>query len=370
LRIAIFAPYDLARDGGVTNQIRSQARALRRLGHEVLVYGPASAPLSPGEVALCRSFSLSLGGTESGMALDPVGVWRVARLLRRQRFDIVHVHEPLTPLVPWAALDFATAPLVGTFHVYREHGHRLYSLSRLALRALVDRLAYRIAVSEAARRTVSQYFPGPYDIVPNGIDLDEFTAPRERPRVFEVPGRSVLYVGRLEPRKGVEALVSAIATVQRVLPDVRLLIVGDGPERGRLTRLAADCRAEVTFLGRVANDALPGYFQAADVVCSPALGGESFGIVLLEAMACGRPVVASRIDGYVGLMGDADCGALVPPGDAGALAHALERLLVNEDLRRALGARGAAAARAYDSSAIAARLDAIYRRLQRPQVAS
>jgi phosphatidylinositol alpha-mannosyltransferase len=332
------------------------------------VYGPASAPLPAGEVAVCRSFSLSLSGTESGMALNPIGVWRVARLLRRRRFDVVHVHEPLTPLVPWSALDFATAPLVGTFHVYREHGHRLYSLGRLALRFLIERLNYRIAVSQAAQRTVSRYFPGPYEIVPNGIDLEEFTMPRPRPHALAGPGRSVLYVGRLEPRKGVDTLVRAIAEVQRAMPDVGLVIAGDGPERRHLTRLAGECRAAVTMLGRVANAELPAYFQAADVVCSPALGGESFGIVLLEAMACGRPIVASRIDGYVGLIGDVDCGRLVPPGDVEALAAALRTLLESDTLRRTLGACGAAAAAAYDSSAIARRLDTIYRRIQTPAV--
>jgi phosphatidylinositol alpha-mannosyltransferase len=365
LRIGIFAPYDLAREGGVTNQIRAQARALRTLGHEVVVYGPASGPLPDGEIALCRSFSLSLSGTESGMGLDPTSVWRVARLLRRERFDVLHVHEPLTPLVPWSVLDFAHAPLVGTFHVYREHGHRLYSLGRVALHSLIERLSYRIAVSEAARRTVAQYFPGQYEIVPNGIDLQEFTAPRERPPAFSRAHLHVLYVGRLEPRKGVDHLVRAMGRVQRTIPDARLIVAGDGPDRRRLTVLATDCHADVTFLGRVANEDLPAFFQASDVVCSPALGGESFGVVLLEAMACSRPIVATRIDGYVGLVGDVQCGPLVPPGDAEALALALRSLLQDETLRRTLGARGGAAARAYDSSAIAQRLDAIYQRLRR-----
>ena len=365
LRIAIFAPYDLARDGGVTNQIRSQSRALRGLGHEVLVYGPASAPLPHGEIAVCRSFSLALGGTESGMAFDPTSVWRVARLLRREHFDVLHVHEPLTPLVPWCVLDFAHAPLVGTFHVYREHGHRLYSIGRVALRSLIERLSHRIAVSEAARRTVARYFPGEYQIVPNGIDLEEFTAPRERPQTFSRDRRHVLYVGRLEPRKGVDHLVRAMGRVQRAIPDVRLIVAGDGPDRRQLMALAKECRTEVTFLGRVANDDLPAYFQASDVVCSPALGGESFGVVLLEAMACGTPIVASRIDGYVGLAGNVGCGPLVPPGDAEALEHALQSLLQDETLRRTLGARGAAAARAYDSPVIARHLDGIYQRLRR-----
>ena len=363
LRIALFAPYDLARDGGVTNQIRSQARALRTLGHEVRIYGPASSPLPQGEIALCHAVPLILSGTESGMSLDPASVWRVARLLRHERFDLLHVHEPLTPLVPWSALRFASVPVVGTFHVYREHGHRLYSLGRLVLRSLIEHIDFRIAVSEAAYRTVSRYFPGRYEVVPNGIDFDAFAAPRPRPAALATDRPHVLYVGRLERRKGVEYLVRAMAGVQRVVPRARLVVAGDGPDRRHLMAVARECGTDATFLGRVANADLPAFIQASDIVCSPALGGESFGIVLLEAMACGRPIVASRIDGYVGLAGDADCGLFAPPGDAGAIERACVSLLQNDELRRAMGARGAAAARAYDWPAIAERLVFIYREL-------
>jgi len=367
LRIGIFAPYDLARAGGVTNQIRSQARALRRLGHAVRVFGPASAPLEEGSVALCGSVSLTISGTASGLGLDPRSAGRVARLFREEPFDIVHVHEPLTPLVPWVAVRLARAPVVGTFHVHREGGHIFYPRARTLLAPLMRRLAHRIAVSEAARRTVADHFPGDYEIIPNGIEVDEFSARRPRPDAFE-PGRlHVLYVGRLEPRKGVDHLVHAMSAVQRQLPHARLVVVGDGPERERLRTLAGALGIDVIFAGRVDDATLPAYFQWSDVVASPALGGESFGIVLLEAMACGTPIVASRIEGYVGLAGAADCGPLVPPGDADAIAGALVPLLENEAYRRLVGARGAVAARQYDWSALASRLVVIYDRLHRQQ---
>jgi phosphatidylinositol alpha-mannosyltransferase len=364
LRIGIFAPYDLARAGGVTNQIRSQARALRALGHAVRVFGPASGPVPDNEVAICRSLSLTVSGTESGLGLDPTSAWRLARVFRTEPFDIVHVHEPLTPVMPWFALRLARAPVVGTFHVHREHGHVFYPRARLLLAPLMRRLAYRIAVSDAARRTVADHFPGDYDIVPNGIDVDEFRAPRPRPAALVTDRLHVLYVGRLEPRKGVDTLIRAMATVQRRLPQARLLVVGDGPDREALMALARKLAVDVAFAGRVDDDVLPAYFQGSEVVCSPALGGESFGIVLLEAMACGVPIVASRIEGYVGLAGPADCGPLVPPGDAPALAAALLPLLADATIRRAVGARGAAAARQYDWQGLAARLVAIYNRLQ------
>ena len=303
LRIGIFAPYDLARAGGVTNQIRSQARALRRLGHDVRVFGPASGPLEAGEVALCGSISLTISGTESGMGLDPTSAWRVARLFRREVFDIVHVHEPLTPILPWFVVRLARAPLVGTFHVHRENGHPFYPRARPLLAPLMRRFTYRIAVSEAARRTVADHFPGHYDVVPNGIDVEEFRAPRPRPVAIAPDHLHVLYVGRLEPRKGVDHLIRAMGSVQRRLPRARLLVVGDGPDRERVMTLARASGVDVIFAGRVDDSELPAYFQWSDVVASPALGGESFGIVLLEAMACGKPIVASRIEGYVGLAG-------------------------------------------------------------------
>src|SRR6185295_15326487 len=176
-----------------------------------------------------------------------------------------------------------------------------------------------------------------YQFVPNGIELERFRAAWPRPAGWLPDRRHVLYVGRLEPRKGVEHLIRAMAQLQRQAPDAMLAIVGDGSERARLTRLAHEIGARVQFAGRVTDEALPAYLQAADVVCSPALGGESFGIVLLEAMACAKPIVASRIEGYEALVGRNECAALVPPGDAGALATALAALLESADRRRLLG---------------------------------
>jgi len=361
LRLAIVAPYDLSVPGGVNTQIRGQARALRTLGHSVEVFGPASGPLVDGEHTLGRAVVISLGGTESGLGVDPRGFAAVGRLARGP-FDVIHVHEPLTPLVPWLVVGAARAPLVGTFHVHRESGHRLYAIWKGALGPLVRRLRARIAVSEAAKRTVSTHFPGDYEIVPNGIDVDDFRRPRPRPQAVSGGRRTVLCVGRLEQRKGVDTLIRAMALVRKTAPDVLLVIVGDGSERAALAALAGDT-GSVLFAGQVPDADLAAYVQAADVVCSPALSGESFGIVLLEAMACAKPLVASRIEGYEALVGSSGCARLVPPGDADALAGALSALLMSADDRRQLGQAGAAAARAYDWTVIGRRLDDIYRRV-------
>jgi phosphatidyl-myo-inositol alpha-mannosyltransferase len=360
LRIGLFAPYDLARAGGVANQIRGQARALRQRGHDVRVFGPASAPLDSAETALGGSFTVTFGGTESGIGLDPRGARRVARLFASHAFDVVHIHEPLVPVVPWFVLREAHEPIVATFHVHREGGHGWYRLARRWLAPLMERISCRIAVSEAARRTVAQYFPGPYRIVPNGIDVERFRSPRPRPAAFARDHLHVVYIGRLEPRKGVEHLIAAMARAQQVVADARLVIVGDGPQRARLHDAVRTFHVAAEFAGNVPDVDVPAYVQAADVICSPALGGESFGIVLLEAMASAKPVVASRIDGYAALVGPSRSGSLVPPADVEALADALIALLKDAALRQTLGWRGLAAARAYDWSSIAAQLEDVY----------
>ena len=365
MRIGLFAPYDLARSGGVGTHIRAQARALRARGHDVLVCGPASAPLPGGEIRLGGSTIVTFGGTESGIGLDPRSVSQVRRLFYSRSFDIAHVHEPMVPLVPWAVLLTAPCPIVATFHVHREAGHRWYPLARPILAPLMRRISHRIAVSESACRTVARHFPGTYDIVPNGIDVSAFEAPMPRPPGMPADRSHVLYVGRLEPRKGVDVLIRAMPIVRGQMANARLVIVGDGPDRNALTSLAHSVNADVHFVGRVDDPQLPAYMQASDIVYSPALGGESFGIVLLEAMACGTPVVASRIEGYVELLGDGDCAVLVPPRDPDALASALAALLADDGRRRALAARGAAKAREYDWPVVADRLERIYDSLAR-----
>jgi phosphatidylinositol alpha-mannosyltransferase len=360
MRIGICAPYDLGRDGGVNSHIRAQARALRDLGHDVRVFGASSAPPSTGEVVLSGCVSLVIGGTETGMSVDPRSWSRVGRLLRRERFDLIHMHEPLMPLVPWFVLRQSRAPVVATFHTHREQGHRWYGRYRWLLDPLMRRVHTRLAVSDAARRTVARDFPGDYQVVPNGIDVDRFRAPSPRPANMPSHRQFVLYVGRLEPRKGVDRLVRAMPLVQRHAPDARLAIVGEGPDRPALELAAREAGVDVLFTSRVPDAELPAYYRAADLVCSPALGDESFGIVLLEAMAAERPIVATRIDGYAEVLSGAGCARLVNVDDPQALAHEIVALLAAPDLRRSLGARGAAFVDAYDWSAIARRLEATY----------
>jgi phosphatidylinositol alpha-mannosyltransferase len=361
MKVALVAPYDLSAPGGVNAQIRGQAKALVRLGHEVQISGPASGPLAEGEHALGATMSVTIGGTESGLGVDPRAFTAVGRLLD-EGFDLIHVHEPLTPLVPWIVVARARVPVIGTFHVHREEGHRLYAMSGWMLRPLFDKLRARMVVSEAAKRTVAAHFPADYDLVPNGIDVETFRTQRRRPASLPADRPIVLFVGRLEGRKGVAGLIRAMARVRATMSDALLVIAGDGGDRGSLEQLGRDVDAPVRFAGRVADDDLAALLCAADVVCAPALGGESFGIVLLEAMAAGKPIVASAIEGYEALVGATNCARLVPPGDDAALAADIVTLLQSPGLRRQLGDAGAEAARRYDWSTIGAALEQIYLR--------
>jgi phosphatidylinositol alpha-mannosyltransferase len=363
LRIGICAPYDLSRAGGVNTVIRAQAGALRRLGHDVCVFGPASAPLSNGEISLGGCVSIVIGETETGFGVDPRSWWTARRLLRSRRFDVVHMHEPLMPLPPWFVLRQADAPVVAQFHTYREAGHRWYPKYRWIFDPLMKRVQVRLAASESAKRTVAAHFPGEYEIMPNAIDVARFARPSPRPDVMRANQRNILYVGRLEPRKGVDYLVRAVAAMGNRAPGVRLVIVGGGPDRDAVQSLAKDLGVAVAFAGRVSDADLPGYYQAADVVCSPALGDESFGLVLLEAMAAGRPIVASNIAGYAELVGPAGSARLADAGDSTSLAREICAVLTDSTLARTLGERGAKAAQQYDWNVVAKRLEEIYRGL-------
>src|SRR5215472_17470533 len=361
LRIGICASYDLGRAGGVNTHIRAQAAALRSFGHDVCVIGASSAPLPEGEVSLCGSVSLVIGHTETGFGIDPRSWWTVRRLLRDRQFDVLHMHEPLMPLPSWFVLWQAQAPVVATFHTYRERGHKWYPKYRWLFDPMMSRVTTRLAVSDAARRTVAAHFPGHYEVVPNAINVCRFAMPAAPPPLMSERRRYVVCVGRLEPRKGLDRLLQAMAIVRQQTPCAQLVVVGEGPDRMAIESQARELGVNVLFAGRVSDDELPGFYQAADVVCAPALGDESFGIVLLEAMAAGRPIVATDIAGYSELLAPAGCARLAAADDPTSLAREIRAVLDDSTLARTLGERGVVAAGKYDWSVVAGRLEEIYR---------
>jgi phosphatidyl-myo-inositol alpha-mannosyltransferase len=374
VKVALVSPYDLGVPGGVQSHVEQLAAELTRLGDTVTVLGPGSparhatpAPdrtdAHPTWLGLGRSHAIPFNGSLAPIALDPRVGRRVGRALRDIDPDVIHVHEPMVPAVGPAAVWSKAAPVVATFHAWSDRAGA-YRLARPVARRLLTHVAVRIAVSDAAASYHAGALgvpAGSFRVVPNGVDAARFGDAAPLASVHEPTRPTLLFVGRLEHRKGLEQLVRAFTLLRAERSDLRLLVVGDGPERARCEQLLpARLRADVRFLGRVAQDELPGCYAAADVYVSPALGGESFGIVLLEAMAAGTPVVASDIPGYRTVVTDGVDGRLVAPGDPRALAVAIGALLDAPALGRALATEGRRRAARADWSVVAATLRSSY----------
>ncbi len=333
MRVALVCPYAWDRFGGVQSHVRSLAAALRTRGHDVLVLAPHSAPDAPpppGVAYVGKAVPVPANGSVAALAFGPSVAAGARRVLVSFEPDVLHLHEPLIPSLSFLALRASDVPAVGTFHAAAEWSFG-YGVARGALAPMMRRLAVRTVVSDSARALVARYFPGDYVLTPNGIDTGAFED--ADPRSY-APGDTVVFFSRLERRKGLEVLVRALAALRD--DDLTLVIAGAGPEERRVKALAARLGVEAVWLGRIPEEDVAPLYRGAGVYCAPGLGGESFGIVLVEAMAAGTPVVCSDLPGFRAVASDA--AALVPPGDPQALADALVAVLEDEPRRRSLGA--------------------------------
>ena len=324
----MISPYSLSRPGGVQGQVLGLAHELRRLGVDVRVVGPCDGPPpEPGVVAVGPSVNWDSNGSVAPIATGKVVARRTIEALRSIDPDVVHLHEPAVPGPTITALIGFQGPMLGTFHIAGELAH---TYLRPALRGAMSRLRLRVAVSEAARDHAHAFYGGDYRVLWNGIDAQRF---REgEPWCSERP--AVLFVGRHEPRKGLGVLLEAWDGIDR---DAVLWVVGDGPQTGELRHRGV---AGVEWLGRLTDAELLGRLRGATAFCAPSTGGESFGIVLLEAMAAAVPVVASEISGYSHVARADREALLVPPEDPRALREALRRVLDDPDLRKRLVVAG------------------------------
>jgi phosphatidyl-myo-inositol alpha-mannosyltransferase len=285
----------------------------------------------------------------------------VKKALSDGNFDVVHLHEPLMPLLPYHFLRYSKSATVGTFHAAKDGGNRFYGYTTPFTRRWFRKLEGKIAVSPAAVSLVSRYFQGYFNIIPNGIDYEHFSAPAEPLPEFEDGKSNILFVGRPEKRKGLKYLLRAYMRVQAQFPDTRLIVVGAG-DFSRYERLMAPF-PNVVFRPNVPYGELPRYHRSATVFCCPNTGNESQGYVLLEALASGGAVVASNIEGFAGVMTHEEEGLLVKPKDPDALAAAIIRLLKDPKLRKQFGARGQALARHYSWDNVAHRVLSYYERI-------
>lgn len=357
MRIAIACPYAWDDPGGVQVHVRELAEHLLGRGHEILVVAPTRAPPAQPWVASVGS-PIDIPYNDSNAPIDPRPWSRraVRHVLATFGPEVIHAHQPTAPSTGlWATLE-ARAPVVGTFHSGATRA-RLYDLAAPVLRRAARRLAVRIAVSERAAAFERARIGGEYRVVPNGVDVQRFATadPAELG-----PGRKLLFVGRLDERKGFPVAVAAFAELAATRPDLHLVVVGDGPERTALAMLPTALRARVTMLGHVPNAELPPIHAACDLYLGPSTGGESFGIVVVEAMAAGLPVVASDTPGYDEVVTDATDGLLVPPRDVGALAGAAGRVLDDHALAARLAAAGRARAAGFDWSVVIEQIEACY----------
>ncbi len=365
MKIAMVSPYDFTWPGGVTAHVSQLARELGRSGHEVQVLAPHTPSRECQDadllVPLGRSVPLPSGGSIARVSLSWWLYPKVRELLKREQFDIVHLHEPMAPILPLCVLEFSNSVNVGTFHASYARQH-LYRFTSPITKRWQARLHGNIAVSPAARRYVNNTFPGDYEIIPNGIDFDHFSTKAAPYPKYQDGKLNILFVGRLEKRKGLRYLLEAYSKLKWENPNIRLIVVGPGnPDKESYRILSSHNLQDVEFVGRVSYDDLPRYYASADIFCSPATGAESFGIVLLEAMAAGKPVIASDIEGFRGVMTHGEQGLLVPKKDGDALADALSTLANDPELRLKLGAQGNKTAEDYRWEVVAGRVENYYK---------
>ncbi|MFC1897645.1 glycosyltransferase family 4 protein [Chloroflexota bacterium] len=346
MKIALVSPYDFVYPGGVNIHISSLERRFTRMGHDVKIIAPSSgnAPSFSGKfIRIGTPIPIPAGGTicrvTVSLRLGPI----IKSVLGREKFDIIHLHEPFMPMLCSAVLRFSNAANVATFHAFDgKPGYKFgRPISSIMLRRRLRKLDGKIAVSEAAMKFASKYVPGYYNIIPNGVDVELFSPDVSPVSEFCDGKLNILFVGRLEEQKGVNYLIKAYRRVRQEVPNSRLIIVGPGTRlRGKYEKeVARSGLKDVIFVGGKPQSELPPYYKTADVFCAPATGLESFGIVLLEAMAAGKPIVATNIEGYNGVMTHGIEGLLVPPRNEEMLAQALVSLLTNESLRQEMGAR-------------------------------
>jgi phosphatidylinositol alpha-mannosyltransferase len=356
MRIAITCPYDWGAQGGVRVHVAALAEELRSRGHTVLILAPGSGT-GGGDLRLVgRPIVIPYNGSTAPIAPWPSVRRRVRNELRAFAPDLVHAHEPLTPSVSMFAVTESSSPVVATFHSASDRSW-LFDAAAPALRRVAGRIDVRVAVSRAAEAFVARRIGGTFEIVPNGVDVELFA---DAPAADLPPGRMMLFVGRLHPRKGFPDAVRAFSLLAGRFPDLRLAVVGRGRDRRAVEDLPEALQRRVLLLGTQEPSGWATYASAADLFMAPNRGGESFGMILAEAMAAGVPVVATDIPGFGELVTDGVNGLLVPPRDPPALARAAARILEDGDLGRRLAAAGRQKAATLSWTKVTDRLLGIY----------
>jgi phosphatidylinositol alpha-mannosyltransferase len=362
VKIGLVCPYIYPEAGGVAQHVRFLYENLRLAGHDVRIITASHGPQRSSEGDIIRlgiGFSVRTNGSVGTLTFSPRYIGQVKRMLAEERFDLLHFHEPFVPFLSLFLLRESTSVNVATFHAYAGFSPS-YELGSRVMRGHAARLHGRIAVSAAARHFIDRFFPGDYKVIPNGVDVPRYANAVPIAR-WQDGTPNILFVGRHEPRKGLLHLLKAQRILRKAGYGTRLLVVGSGPQEREARRYVATRGLQgVVFLGRVSDAEKAQLFRTADIYVSPATGGESFGIVLLEAMAAGTPIVASDIHGYKGVVRRGREGLLVPPRDSKGLAEAIMRLLDDPVLRAQMGSAGQARAEDFSWPRVTAKVEEYY----------
>lgn len=364
LKVGLVCPYSFDVPGGVQFHVRDLAESLLDRGHEVSVLAPAAddTPLPDYVVAAGRAVPVHYNGSVARLTFGPVTAARVRKWLAAGQFDVLHLHEPVTPSVGMLAMWIADGPIVGTFHSSMNRSRSL-QLAYPLVRQSLEKISARIAVSEDARRTLVEHLGGDAVVIPNGVFVDRFAGAEPDPRwTGTAQAPTIAFLGRLdEPRKGLPVLLGAVPAVLERIPGARFLVAGRGDSGSdEAAAMLGPLASSVEFLGGVSDEEKARLLASADVYCAPQTGGESFGIVLVEAMAAGTPVVASDLGAFSRVLDEGQAGVLFRTGDSADLAATLLRVLGDPGLRREKVAAGRQAVRRYDWSGVTDQVLTVY----------
>lgn len=361
MKIGIVCPYSLDVPGGVQGHVMDLAKALLARGHEVSVLAPADegAELPPFVHPAGKALGIPYNGSVARLQFGPVSYARVRRWLRENAFDVLHLHEPTAPSLSMLALKVADGPIVATFHTSTPRSRTL-SAFQPVLRPLLEKITARIAVSALARRVQVEHAGGDAVEVPNGVDVEFFS--RATPLDgYPRAGGTVGFVGRFtEPRKGMGVLLDASRRILPHFPELRLLVVGRGDGDDLRRQAGPELASRIELLGQVDDETKARALRSVDVYCAPNIGGESFGMILTEAMAAGTPVLASALDSFRRVLDDGRAGVLTPTGDPVALAEALADLLGDPTRRASLAAAAGERVAMFDWQVVATQVLRVY----------